>query len=96
MYHFMIVVVVLAYPFKANLREYYGGRGCTCGGGRGCTCGGGRGCSCGGGRGCSCGGGRGCTCSGGYGKKSGYGYYGYDEDYYYVLPRFFPFPLGYS
>ncbi len=22
-------------------------------------------------------------------------YYGYDEDYYYVLPKYFPFPLGY-
>ena len=77
---FVLLVVVLVNPFKVKLREYHGGRGCSCGGGggRGCSCGGG------GGRGCSCGGGR------------GYGYYGYDEDYYHVLPKYFPFPLGYS
>ena len=67
---FVLLVVVLVNPFKVKLREYHGGRGCSCGGG--------------GGRGCSCGGGR------------GYGYYGYDEDYYHVLPKYFPFPLGYS
>ena len=39
-------------------------------------------------------GGRGCSCGGGGGR--GYGYYGYDEDYYHVLPKYFPFPLGYS
>lgn len=39
-------------------------------------------------------GGRGCSCGGGGG--GGYGYYGYDEDYYHVLPKYFPFPLGYS
>ena len=66
---FVIVVVVLVNPFKMNMREYYGGRSCSCGGGRGCSCG------------------------GGYGRGSGY--YGYDEDYYYVLPKYFPFPLGY-
>jgi hypothetical protein len=42
----------------------------------------------------------------GCGHGGGYGYYGrwgsasalnpYDEDYYYVLPKHFPFPLGYS
>ena len=38
--------------------------------------------------------------SGYYGGSGGWGginhlNYGYDEDYYYVLPRYFPFPLGY-
>ena len=59
---FVLLVVVLVNPFKVKLREYHGGRGCSCGGHRG----------------------------------SGYGYYGYDADYYHVLPKYFPFPLGYS
>ena len=78
---FVLLVVVLVNPFKVKLREYHGG-------GHG---GGGHG---GGGHGRGGG-------SGYYGGVGGWGgsnplYYGYDEDYYYVLPRYFPFPLGYS
>ena len=84
---FVLLVIVLMNPFKANLREYHGGGGGGHGGGHG-------------GHGGYGGRGRG----GGYGYYGGVGgwggsnplYYGYDEDYYYVLPRYFPFPLGYS
>ena len=80
---FVLLVIVLINPFKANLREYHGGVGR----GYGYYGGGCRG---------------GCARGGGVGGWGGGGpalnplYYGYDEDYYYVLPKYFPFPLGYS
>jgi len=54
---------------------------------------GGSGCGSGHGRGRGSGNGRDCGCGCGGAKKPLY--YGYDEDYYYVLPKYFPFPLGY-
>ena len=77
---FVLLVVILMNPFKANLREFHGGGGCRHrGGGHGYYGG-----------------------LGGWGWGGGGGasalnplYYGYDEDYYYVLPKYFPFPLGY-
>jgi len=80
---FVLLVIALMNPFKANLREYHGGGGRGYGGHGGY-----------GGRGR----GRGYGYYGGVGGWGGSNplYYGYDEDYYYVLPRYFPFPLGYS
>jgi hypothetical protein len=80
---FVLLVVVLINPFKRNLREYHVGRG---GYGHANRCG-----ECGGGCGGECGGGCRGGCGGGCGGASVL--HPYDEDY--VLPRYFPFPLGY-